>query len=60
MSVPDVSIVVVAHDVRDEVLRCLASVETHAAPVTYETSWSLRLQLSHTLSFFRAVPKLPS
>ena len=36
MSVPDVSIVVVAHDVRDEVLRCLASVEAHAAPVTYE------------------------
>jgi GT2 family glycosyltransferase len=34
--VPDVSIVVVAHDVRAEVLRCLASVETHAAPVTYE------------------------
>ncbi len=33
---PDVSVIVVAHDVRDEVLACLASVERHAAPVTCE------------------------
>jgi N-acetylglucosaminyl-diphospho-decaprenol L-rhamnosyltransferase len=33
---PDVSVIVVAHDVRDEVLECLASVERHAAPVTCE------------------------
>jgi N-acetylglucosaminyl-diphospho-decaprenol L-rhamnosyltransferase len=36
VNAPDVSIVVVAHDVREEVLRCLASVEAHAAPATYE------------------------
>ena len=34
--VSDVSVIVVAHDVRDEVLACLASVEEHAAPVTCE------------------------
>lgn len=33
---PDVSVIVVAHDVRDEVLACLESVERHAAPATYE------------------------
>jgi GT2 family glycosyltransferase len=33
---PDVSIVVVAHDVRDEVLRCLGSIDEHAAPVAHE------------------------
>jgi len=33
---PDVSVIVIAHDVRDEVLACLGSVEEHAAPVTYE------------------------
>jgi GT2 family glycosyltransferase len=33
---PDVSVIVVAHEVRDEVLECLASVERHAAPVTWE------------------------
>jgi GT2 family glycosyltransferase len=33
---PDVSVIVVAHDVCDEVLNCLASVERHAAPATYE------------------------
>jgi N-acetylglucosaminyl-diphospho-decaprenol L-rhamnosyltransferase len=33
---PDVSVIVVAHDVREEVLACFASVERHAAPVTYE------------------------
>jgi hypothetical protein len=33
---PDVSVIVVAHDVRDEVLACLASVEEHAAPATCE------------------------
>lgn len=33
---PDVSVIVVAHDVRDEVLACLASVEKHAAPATCE------------------------
>ena len=27
---PDVSVIVVAHDVREEVLACLASVEQHA------------------------------
>jgi N-acetylglucosaminyl-diphospho-decaprenol L-rhamnosyltransferase len=36
MRPPDVSVIVVAHDVRDEVLECLASVERHAAPVTWE------------------------
>jgi GT2 family glycosyltransferase len=35
--VPDVSVVVVAHDVRDEVLACLASVQAHAGPLTVET-----------------------
>ncbi|HXV56725.1 MAG TPA: glycosyltransferase family 2 protein [Gaiellaceae bacterium] len=34
--VPDVSIVVVAYDVRDEVLACLESIERHAPPVTVE------------------------
>lgn len=34
--VPDVSVIVVAHDVRDEVLACLESVEAHAAPATAE------------------------
>jgi len=33
---PDVSVIVVAHDVREEVLACLASVERHAREVTYE------------------------
>lgn len=33
----DVSIIVIAHDVRNEVLRCLESVEQHAGPVAYET-----------------------
>jgi hypothetical protein len=33
---PDVSVVVVAHDVREEVLACFASVEQNAAPATYE------------------------
>jgi GT2 family glycosyltransferase len=33
---PDVSVIVVAHDVREEVLVCLASVERHAAPATHE------------------------
>lgn len=33
---PDVSVIVVAHDVREEVLACFASVERHAAPATYE------------------------
>ena len=33
---PDVSVIVVAHDVRDEVLECLASVEREAAPVAHE------------------------
>lgn len=32
---PDVSVIVVAHDVREEVLACFASVERHAAPATY-------------------------
>jgi N-acetylglucosaminyl-diphospho-decaprenol L-rhamnosyltransferase len=36
MRPPDVSVIVVAHDVRNEVLECLASVERHAAPVTWE------------------------
>ena len=36
MTAPDVSVIVVAHDVRDEVLACLASVEQHAAPVSWE------------------------
>jgi GT2 family glycosyltransferase len=34
--VSDVSVIVVAHDVRDEVLACLRSVEEHAEPVTAE------------------------
>lgn len=33
---PDVSVIVVAHDVREEVLACFASVERYAAPATYE------------------------
>ncbi len=33
----DVSIIVIAFDVRDEVLRCLASIERHAPPITVET-----------------------
>jgi GT2 family glycosyltransferase len=33
---PDVTVIVVAHDVREEVLTCLASVEEHAVPVTTE------------------------
>jgi GT2 family glycosyltransferase len=33
---PDVTVIVVAHDVRDEVLACLASVKEHAAPVQAE------------------------
>jgi N-acetylglucosaminyl-diphospho-decaprenol L-rhamnosyltransferase len=33
---PDVTVIVVAHDVREEVLACLGSVEEHAAPVTAE------------------------
>ncbi|MGH3042668.1 MAG: glycosyltransferase [Gaiellaceae bacterium] len=33
---PDVSVIVVAHDVRDEVLACLESVARHAAPATHE------------------------
>lgn len=33
---PDVSVIVVASDVRDEVLACLDSVEWHAAPVAVE------------------------
>ena len=33
---PDVTVIVIAHDVRDEVLRCLDSVERHAAPFTTE------------------------
>ena len=33
---PDVTVIVVAHDVRDEVLACLASVEEHSAPVKAE------------------------
>lgn len=32
----DVSVIVVAYDVRDEVLACLASVEEHAAPASCE------------------------
>jgi N-acetylglucosaminyl-diphospho-decaprenol L-rhamnosyltransferase len=35
-AIPDVSVIVVAHDVRDEVLECLASVEQLAAPVACE------------------------
>ena len=35
-STPDVSVIVVAHDVREEVLACFASVERHATPATYE------------------------
>jgi N-acetylglucosaminyl-diphospho-decaprenol L-rhamnosyltransferase len=34
--VPDVTVIVVAHDVRDEVLACFGSVEQHAAPASYE------------------------
>lgn len=33
---PDVSVIVVAHDVREEVLACLESVDAHAGPVTVE------------------------
>jgi GT2 family glycosyltransferase len=33
---PDVTVIVVAHDVREEVLACLGSVEEHAAPVEAE------------------------
>ena len=33
---PDVTVIVVAHDVREEVLACLGSVEEHAAPVKAE------------------------
>lgn len=33
----DVSIVIVASDVRDELLRCLQSIEQHAAPLRVET-----------------------
>ena len=33
---PDASVIVVAHDVRDEVLACFESVERYAAPATYE------------------------
>ena len=33
---PDVSVIVVAHDVCEEVLGCFAAVEQHAAPATYE------------------------
>ena len=34
---PEVSIIVIAHDVRDEVLACLDSVERHATPARVET-----------------------
>jgi GT2 family glycosyltransferase len=37
VSVIDVSIIVIAHNVRDEVLACLRSIDEHAAPVTVET-----------------------
>ena len=37
MAVTDVSIIVIAHDVRDEVLACLRSVDEHAAPMSAET-----------------------
>ena len=33
---PDVTVIVIAHDVRDEVLACLASVDEHASPVKAE------------------------
>ena len=33
---PDVTVIVVAYDVREEVLACLASVEEHASPVKAE------------------------
>jgi hypothetical protein len=33
---PDVTVIVVAHDVREEVLACLASVDEHASPVKAE------------------------
>lgn len=33
---PDVSIIVIAHEVRDEVLACLSSVEEYAGDVSYE------------------------
>lgn len=36
MPQPDVSIIVIAHDVRDEVLSCFGSVRRHAGPVSYE------------------------
>jgi GT2 family glycosyltransferase len=35
-AVPDVSVIVVAHDVRDEVLACLRSLERHAGPLAVE------------------------
>jgi GT2 family glycosyltransferase len=35
--VTDLSVIVVAADVRDEVLDCLASIDRHAGPVTVET-----------------------
>jgi len=34
---PDVSIIVIAHDVRDDVLDCVASIERHAEPLRVET-----------------------
>jgi GT2 family glycosyltransferase len=37
MAVLDVSIIVIAHDVREEVLACLRSIDEHAAPVSVET-----------------------
>lgn len=33
---PDVSIIVIAHDVRDEVLACFESIEQHAGPLAVE------------------------
>lgn len=33
---PDVSIIVIAYDVRDEVIACLESIERHAGDVSYE------------------------
>jgi N-acetylglucosaminyl-diphospho-decaprenol L-rhamnosyltransferase len=36
-TVPDVSVIVIAHDVRDEVLRCLESVRAHAGGTVVET-----------------------
>src|SRR4051812_26173878 len=35
--VPDVSIIVICRDVREEVLRCLRAVRMHAGAVTVET-----------------------